>query len=308
MIRHVTTLGSKRGGALGRELRASMAGLIALGLALGPDRALADDDDKPSVDKSGYHLLNPVPDSALRSFSPDRPTKSTGPFTVDAGRTQLEMDFFYYTLQKQDGVRTTTLVGPNPNLKIGLTNNIDLQINMAPFMTLGVEDKVGGTHDRWSGQGDLFLRSKIAFWGNDGGKTAFALIPWLKAPTAATGLGNGATEGGVIAALQVSLPGDASLLFNSEVDWLKDATAGGTHGNYINAVGVTVPVIKDVSFSAELWSQVTDDPDGTVRQFSIDTALAWTVQPNLQLDIGANFGLNAATPQLQLYAGVARRF
>ena len=286
-------------------LALGVAAITALPLA---PHARADDDDKPAPDKSGYHLFNPVPESAMRSFSPDRPTKSTGPFTVDAGHAMLEMDFFYFTRQKLDGVRTTTLLGPNPNLKIGLTSNIDVQINLAPFMTLSVEDKIAGTNDRWSGQGDLFLRSKIALWGNDGGKSAFALVPWLKAATAANGLGNGATEGGLIAALQVSLPGDASLLFNSEVDWLKDATAGGYHGNYINAVGVTVPVVKDVSFSAELWTQVTDDPDGTVRQVSFDTALAWQVQPNLQFDVGANFGLNTATPQLQLYAGVARRF
>jgi hypothetical protein len=29
---------------------------------------------------------------------------------------------------------------------------------------------------------------------------------------------------------------------------------------------------------------------------------------NLQLDGGANFGLNRATPQAQLYVGVSRRF
>jgi hypothetical protein len=43
-------------------------------------------------------------------------------------------------------------------------------------------------------------------------------------------------------------------------------------------------------------------------QYSFDTALSWTVRPNLQLDIGANFGLNSATPNLQLYAGMSQRF
>ncbi len=269
--------------------------------------ARADDGD-PMPDKSGYHLFNPVPDSALRNFSPDRPAKSTGPYTIDAGRVQLETDFAVFSLQKVDGVRTTSLLAPNPNLKIGITNFLDVQINLAPFMALRIEDKVAATDARWSGQGDLFLRAKLNLWGNDGGKTAFALIPWLKAPTAAEGLGNRATESGLIGSLQVSLPGDASLLFNSEVDWLKDATAGGYHGNFINAAGITVPVVKDVSFTAEIWSQITDDPDGTVRQYSADVALAWTVHPNLQLDAGANFGLNRDTPQLQLYSGVSYRF
>lgn len=282
-------------------------GAAFAGLAVSSARA-ADDDDGPKPDKSGYTLFNPVPDSALRSFSPDRPAKSTGPYTVDAGRVQLESDFATFTLQKVDGVRTTTVFGPNPNLKIGITNFLDFQMNLAPFMALRIEDKDAETNERWTGQSDLFLRAKLNLWGNEGGKTAFALIPYVKVPTAATGLGNGATEGGLIGALQVSLPGDASLLVNSEVDWQKDATAGGYHGNYINAIGITVPVVKDVAFTAELWSQITDDPDGTVRQYSADIALAWTVRPNMQLDVGANFGLNKDTPQLQLYSGIAYRF
>lgn len=268
----------------------------------------AEDGGAQAVDKSGFSLVNPVPDSALRSFNPDRPAKSTGPYTVDAGRVQLESDFAVYTFQKADGVRTVSVLAPNPNLKIGVTSFLDLQVNLAPFMWLGSEDKGAGTKDHWSGQGDLYLRSKINLWGNDGGKSAFAFIPWVKVPTAASGLGNGATEGGVIAALQVSLPGDASLLFNSEVDWLKDSSGDGYHGNYINAVGVTVPVVEGLSLTTELWSQLTDDPAGTTTQLSFDAALAWQVRPNLQLDAGANVGLTHDTPQLQLYTGVSYRF
>jgi hypothetical protein len=32
---------------------------------------------------------------------------------------------------------------------------------------------------RFNGPSDLFLRTKINLWGNDGGKSAFALIPVL---------------------------------------------------------------------------------------------------------------------------------
>jgi hypothetical protein len=47
--------------------------------------------------------------------------------------------------------------------------------------------------------GDLFLRTKVNLWGNDRGKGAFALIPFVKAPTTPQGIGNGATEGGLAA-------------------------------------------------------------------------------------------------------------
>lgn len=290
------------------ELKCWLLVLVAAASVPASPLRAEDGDGAQAADKSGYSLVNPVPDNALRSFNPDRPAKSTGPYTVDAGRVQLESDFATYTFQKVDGVRTVSVLAPNPNLKIGVTSFLDVQVNLAPFMWLGTEDKGAGTTSHRSGQSDLYLRSKFNLWGNDGGKSAFAFIPWVKVPTAASGLGNGATEGGVIAALQVSLPGDASLLLNSEVDWLKDSSGDGYHGNYINAVGVTVPVVEGLSLTTELWSQLTDDPAGTTTQLSFDAALAWQVRPNLQLDAGANVGLTHDTPQLQLYTGVSYRF
>lgn len=45
-----------------------------------------------------------------------------------------------------------------------------------------------------------------------------------------------------------------------------------------------------------------------MRQYSYDLALAWLLHPTLQLDIGANIGLNASTPDLVSYIGVSTRF
>jgi hypothetical protein len=157
-------------------------------------------------DKSEYTLLDPVPEDKLRSFSPDRPAKSTNPYTVDAGHVQYETDFFNYTYQKTGPVRTTTWLGLNPTLKVGVTNDIDIEANIAPFENVETSDSVAGISSSISGVSDLFLRAKINLWGNDGGKTAGAIIPYLKAPTAPNGIGNGATEGGFIAPLAISLP------------------------------------------------------------------------------------------------------
>jgi hypothetical protein len=41
---------------------------------------------------------------------------------------------------------------------------------------------------------------------------------------------------------------------------------------------------------------------------SFDTALAWVFIPNVQLDVGANFGLTSATPAVQVYTGLSQRF
>lgn len=260
------------------------------------------------ADKSGYSLFDPVPDGQMRDFAPDRPAKTTGPTTVDAGHVQYELDFASYNFQSSGGVHTRSWVAPNPTLKIGLTNSLDLQLNMAPYAGVSVSDHRARTSSTVEGVGDLVVRAKWNLWGNEGGKTAFAIIPFIKVPTAPNGIGNGATEGGALASLQVSLPKGLSLVLNSEVDALKDSLPDGYHTRYVNAAALSIPLVKDLSLTTEIWSAVDRDPAGTVVQASIDAALAWTVRPNLQLDVGANFGLNAATPRIEIYGGLAQRF
>ncbi len=43
-----------------------------------------------------------MPDDQQRDFNPDRPSQFTGPFTVDAGHFQLEMDLANYTLDRHN--------------------------------------------------------------------------------------------------------------------------------------------------------------------------------------------------------------
>lgn len=283
------------------------SGLVA-GLAVSPVSAEPLEGGEPQPDKSGYWLFNPVPDSQLRGFAPDRPAKTTGPTTVDAGHVQYEMDFVSFNHQVSGGANTRSWVAPNPTLKVGLTNSLDLQVSMAPFAGVSVIDQLAGTSSRVDGHGDLVVKAKWNWWGNDGGKTAFAIMPYVKAPTATSGLGNGATEGGGLAALQISLPRNWSLVANTQVDALKDSADGGYHPRFVNAVTLSMPVVDDVTFNAELWSSVDRDRAGTVVQYTFDTALAWTVRPNIQLDIGANFGLNDAAPRVEFYGGIAQRF
>lgn len=264
--------------------------------------------DQPAADKSRYTLANPTPDAELRSFSPDRPAKGTGPYTVDAGHVQYEIEAFNFSRQKTASERTCTWVGPSPTVKLGISNWLDLEANLASIIDIETRDLSTGDGLHQRGAGDLYLRAKINVWGNDGGKTAFALVPFVKAPTAGRGIGNGATEGGIILPLAISLPNDLSLSLNTEFDILKDETSGGYHAGYVNIIGLSAPLAKGLTLTTELWSSIVDDPSGVVRQFSFDVALAWMASSNLQWDVGANFGLNSETPRLQIYGGIAQRY
>ena len=45
-----------------------------------------------------------------------------------------------------------------------------------------------------------------------------------------------------------------------------------------------------------------------MRQASWDASIAYLVSKDLQLDAGANFGLNKQTPDVELYTGISARF
>src|SRR5205814_3549279 len=79
-----------------------------------------------------YSLFDPAPDDALRPFCTDRPTKGTGPCTVDAGHLQIESDIFNATQQNSDGAVTDTYLYTNPTFRLGLTESLDLELNIVP--------------------------------------------------------------------------------------------------------------------------------------------------------------------------------
>ena len=261
---------------------------------------------KAKPDKNQYWLLNPVPPDQMRSFSPDRPTKSNVPYTVDAGHFQYETGLVNFTRQVIGGVHTDTILVPNPTFKVGVTNNADLEV-IVPFAGVHTFSSSGPSSTIW-GIGDTFARAKINLWGNDGGDTAAAVIPYVKAPSAPLGIGDGAIEGGLIGPLAVTLPHNFTLLLVPEIDVLKDSADDGRHGNFIFDINLSRGVIKNVTAYVELWADYNNDPIVKTTQVSFDTAVAWVVVPNVQLDVGANFGLTSATPALQVYTGLSQRF
>lgn len=263
--------------------------------------------NKPKPDKNQYWLLNPVPSDQMRSFSTDRPPKANVPYTVDAGHFQYETDLVNFTHQVTGSLHTDTLLLPNPTFKVGVTNNVDFEVNPSFAGVRSFDTATGASSTLW-GIGDTFARAKVNLWGNDGGDTAAALIPYAKAPTAELGIGNGAVEGGLIGPVAVSLPNSFTLLLVPEIDVLKDDADDGRHGSYVLDVNLSREVVKNVTAYVELWSDYNADPTQKATLMSFDVALAWVFLPNVQVDFGANFGLTSATPAIQVFAGLSQRF
>lgn len=246
----------------------------------------------------------------LRPLCTDRPTKSTSPCTVDAGHFQLESDLFNLTVDRGGGQTTTTWLATNPTLKYGLTDRLDVEVNMAPYVLAVVRDRSSGARTHADGVGDLFLRVKWAPIGAGGGAVSFALSPYVKLPTAPAGIGNGAVEGGLIAPININLPASFSLVIDPECDVVKNGGDSGRHINTSGLLSLSRGLSKTLTASVEVWTDTDFDPAGSRTQVSGDLGLAFIPPkaPNWQFDGGVNFGLNRETPAAQAYLGVSRRF
>ena len=275
-------------------------------LAFGAAASAASAQDTAQGDPSqGTGPLPPNVAPAPTPICTDRPTKATVACTVPKGAFQIETDIASWTRESADGTRTDTILYTNPTLKYGITKRTDIEVNIAPWET--VATRTGTQTDRIGGVGDLYLRVKQRLT-TDTSKTQVSLIPFVKAPTARTGIGNGRWEGGVAAAVNIPLPQHITLSVGSEVDVLADQAGSGYHAGIIGFINISHSLLKDVNVFAELWSNQEFDPAGTRHQYSVDVAAAWQLTTALQFDAGANIGLNDDTPRHQLYVGVSTRF
>jgi Putative MetA-pathway of phenol degradation len=276
--------------------------IFALVLPTFAARALAADE---VPDKSAYTLFNPTPDDDLRSFDADRPTKSYSPYTVDAGHFQYETDIAVFGYRNTDGVKTEAWTVLDPTLKLGLTNTIDAELQITPYESVVV--KGAGYTTSISGVGDTFARLKINVLGDDRGAVAVALLPYVKLPTAKSGLGNGSIEGGLILPISISAPAGFTVVVMPEGDYLKDAVGGGHHVAFDFLINISHPLDKRWAFYAELFTnQSFRSQDKAV--YTLDAALSCALTSNVQLDFGGNFSLNDVAPRTQLYAGLSQRF
>ncbi|GAC1572289.1 MAG: transporter [Sphingomicrobium sp.] len=232
----------------------------------------------------------------------DRPTKASSACTVPKGMVQFETDGVNWSKLNIDGVRTDTILYTNPTMKYGLTDSTDIEASIAPYETIRTRDIIGVS--KVGGVGDLYLRVKQRLSSSDA-KAQFALIPYLKIPTAKTGLGNRKVEGGLVGTGAFTLPNDYSLTVTPEIDYLENANVNGHHVQIVGAFNVGKTLSPKLTAYAELWTARDYDPAGHVRQYSADFAVAYLASPLLQLDAGTNLGLNRATPGIQVYVGVS---
>jgi hypothetical protein len=260
----------------------------------------------------GYHLFNPVPKDRMRELSTDRPDQTESAYTVDAGHFQIESDLYTFSRDVDrsapgGGVVNEGSTFASVNLKAGLWRNVDLQVILDPYVRSRTTDRGAGTTERVGGFGDVTTRLKVNLWGNDGGTTALAVMPYLKIPTAKRGLGNNSVEGGVIVPLAVELPAGFGIGLQTEADAMRNDGRSGHHLEWVNSITVGHDLIGDLAGYVEFFT-VTSFERGAPWEGYFDLGLTYGLTGNIQLDAGCNFGVTDSAPDYNPFVGITFRF
>lgn len=262
-------------------------------------------------DKSQYTLLNPTPRELMREMSTDRPDKTESAYSVDAGHFQVEMDLASYSYDRHNTSFSDTRVESwslaTANVKVGLCNSADLQLVIPTFTSMRTRDFSTGTTSKNSGFGDLVTRLKMNIWGNDGGTTAFAVMPYVKMPSNQDGLGNKAWEGGIILPLAVALPAEWSMGVMTQFDFIEDGSEGGYHPEFVNTITFGHDLIGHLGGYVEFFSLVSTE-SGSDWIGTADAGLTYGLTDDIQLDAGINIGITRSADDFNPFVGVSWRF
>lgn len=259
------------------------------------------------VDKSGHSWSNPTPREQLREMATDRPDTTESPTTVDAGHVQVELSFVAYERDRhnpeRDGIEVEAWNVAPLNVRIGLTHDTELQVMLDGYVRAEARLPALGLRERVSGLGDVTLRLKRNFLGNDGGDTAWALMPFVKFPTNTGDVGNNDFEGGVILPVNFTL-GGIGFAAMTEVDVVRNAADDGYALTLVNTLAYGFDITDRLGAFVELASF-----SGEGRHaLAFDCGLTYAVHADLQLDCGVNFGLTRAAPDFVAFVGLSRRF
>jgi hypothetical protein len=250
-----------------------------------------------------YSHFKPVPQSQMREMETDRPDVTESPYTVDAGHFQYETDFVRLIKEKSEVQKTNTLLINQANIKIGLTANTAIQIGFQTYGRQKQTDISSGSTETTHGFGDVTFRIKQNLIGNDQGKFAMALLPYIKFPTSKYDE-ESRFEGGLIVPMSYKLPGEWNLGFQVEVDRLKDKDQPAMHTEFLQTLTLSHQILKNVDGIAETYYTY----DFKAHQFSnfLNAAIQMEVVKDLKFDAGINYGFQHDAEK-QFFIGASYR-
>lgn len=255
--------------------------------------------EKQDRTKRDYNLFRPTPKDQMRGFETDRPDATESAYTVDAGHFQYETDLFKIERSTTNGITTTGYTINGFNMKFGITNSLDLQVVAETFVS--IKNTGESSSKTNTGFEMLTIRVKQNIWGNDNGKSALAILPFVNFPTTP----DNKISGGIVVPFGLSLPNNWGLGSQVEVDFETNQPGNGTHLNYLASATISHPLFTRCDFFAEAYALM--DNGLKSYDYSLNAGLVYELKENIKLDSGLYYGLKNTSSKV-FFVGLSFRF
>lgn len=243
-----------------------------------------------------------------RTYCPARPGLGTTSCTIEPGHVSLEVGLASWERDPSTDARSDTIVFGDTFVRAGMTTDTEVSVAWTAYTHSRTRDRVTGAIERSQGVGDVTLALKRNLVHPAGDGFSLALQPYWTLPVGSGDIGAGDWAAGLVVPLSYDLGHGLSLAGTTEVGAATDGDRHGRHFLASQIVGLGVAIGNQVNLTGEVEALRDEDPAGHTTEAFAALSVAWAPSKDLQLDLGAVAGLNAHSPDLQLYAGVSRRF
>lgn len=242
-----------------------------------------------------------------RDLCPDRPGLGTPPCTVEPGKVVFELGLADWTREDDGPQRTDTILTGDALLRVGLTSSLEVQVGWTVLGHVRERDAALGTIDKRTRTGDVTVALRQNLHNPDGSGFSIAAMPYASLPTGGAGVGAGDWEAGLLVPVAIDA-GPVSIGLTPHIDAAVNGDGNGRHLAYGTVAGLGFDLSDVVSVSTELSFTRDRDPAGRTTEWLAGFSAGWQPGDDSQWDIGVNTGLNRDSPDVQIYAGYARRF
>ncbi|TPG39682.1 transporter [Sphingomonas koreensis] len=251
-------------------------------------------------------LLAVATPAVAQGLCADRPGKATPACVVDPGAFQIETSLADWSRSDDGPTRDDDLLFGDTLLRWGVADNLELRGSLTAYEH--DRTRAPGGVNIAKGFGDIGLSAKWrAIDGGDAG-VSVALLPSVTLPVGDAAVSDGTWSADVTVPIDIPVSDKISFNLAPTLSAAADGDGDGRHFAYSGAAAVNYQLSDAVSIGGELWAERDQDPAGHETQASADLLLAWQPAKDWQLDLSGYAGLTQATPDVELIAGVTRRF
>ena len=243
-----------------------------------------------------------------REYCPERPGIGTPACTMARGRVSVETALADWTLERDSETRTDTVLVGDTRVRVGLSDSLEAQIGWTPFGHVRERDRMAGGVERANRVGDVFLGLKANLMNPDGKGLSIAALPFATLPVGRQPVGAGDWGTGLLVPVTYDLSDTFNVQFTPEIDAAVDEDGEGRHLAFSGTIGLAAQLSEALTGTVELQALRDRDPADRTTQTLAGASLGWMLGEDTQLDAGCNAGLNRASPDVELYLGVSRRF